>query len=253
MPAELEALPPLMSLPLVSTSSIHTRSLRVESASSEYLRLIETVVSSTELGPHTYHIPHTFRFGRDAVIPLYAVVKQKCQEEWIMQVIFDGFPTVFSFAHGHEVLELQRHFTGYQVTDCFEHVETLASLKGSRRNVFRQHPKQSGIAAVQIWEWPDESLTQGLSQLSPTSTNSSQTRTPASSLTPSQISRFGASDSATTIQVDHDTGKRAVVTQRNPPPVLVLFLQEPGQYTMLRVDSELLRVHHASMTQVVSY
>jgi hypothetical protein len=232
MPFELDAGLPLTALPLVPTSEVHTRNLLVyrDNVDTENLRLTEKVVSSTATTSHTHHFNHKFNIQRDIAVPLYTL-KQKTQVEWVIEVICDGTPLVFSFANRQDVLELQRFFTGYAVKDSFFQAETLARMKGSKRK-FRRKSEHHGLAEIQLWEWPDETL--GITQLSPTTTRSSQSQTPTSSLAPSELSM----SDAITVQTDHSTGRQAVVSDLNPPPLLVLFLQESDQYTILSIDGK---------------
>ncbi|OIW34286.1 hypothetical protein CONLIGDRAFT_638660 [Coniochaeta ligniaria NRRL 30616] len=228
MPFELDAGLPLTALPLVPTSEVHARNLLVyrDNVDTENLRLTEKIVSSTATTSHTHHFNHKFNIQRDIAVPLYTL-KQKTQLEWVIEVICDGTPLVFSFANRGDVLELQRFFTGYEVKDSFLGAETLARLKGSKRK-FRGKSEHHGMAEIQLWEWPDEIRT----QLSPMTTRSSDSRTPTSSLAPSELSM----SDAVTVQTDHSTGRQAVVSDLNPPPLLVLFLQESDRYTMLGID-----------------
>lgn len=238
MLCELDAGLPLTALSLVPTSEVHTRNLLVyrDNADAESLRLTEKVVSSTTTTSHTHHFNHKFNLQRDIAVPLYTL-KQKTQLEWVIEVICDGTPLVFSFANRQDVLELQRFFTGYEVTDSFHDAETLARLKGSKRK-FRGKSEHHGMTEIQLWEWPDEN--RGVTQLSPTTTQSSHSRTPTSSLAPSELSM----SDAVTVQTDHSTGRQAVVSDLNPPPLLVLFLQEPDRNTMLSIDGKLLPDFH---------
>lgn len=232
MPYELDAGLPLTALPLVPTSEVHTRNLMVyrDNVDTGSLRLTEKIVSSTSTTSHTHHFNHKFNIQRDIAVPLYTL-KQKTQSEWVIEVICDGTPLVFSFSRRQDVLELQRFFTGYEVKDSFIGAETLARLRGSKRK-FRGKSEHHGLAEIQIWEWPDE--TRGATQLSPTTTRTSDSRTPTSSLAPSELSM----SDAVTVQTDHSTGRQAVVSDLNPPPLLVLFLQESDRYTILSIDSE---------------
>jgi hypothetical protein len=43
---------------------------------------------------------------------------------------------------------------------------------------------------------------------------------------------------AVTVQTDYSTGRQAVVAEVGHPPVLVLFLQEPNRYTMMKMHGK---------------
>lgn len=233
MAFELEAGPPLTALPLIPTSEVHTRTLLVhrDTAETGVLRLTEKVVSYTATTSATDHFGYRFRIQRDTAVPLYTL-KEKTQPDWAIELICDGTPLVFSVADRQDILELQRFITGYEVKDTFWGGNTWARFKGSKRRL-RGKAEHDGVAEIQLWEWPDERHDN--TQLSPTTTRSSQSQTAASSMAPSLLS---VSD-AVTVHTDRRTGRSAVFTEVNPPPLLVFFLQEECQYTMLSIDGEL--------------
>ena len=234
MAYELEASLLLTALALVPTTEIPSRDLLVyrDNTEDDALRLIERFAYLTATTSPYCPFGHNFRIQRDIAVPLYTL-KQDTQQEWAIEVICDGRPLVFSFSNKPDVLELQRFLTGYEVKTSFLGAEAWFKLKRSvtkRRRKSEHH----GVAEIQLWEWPDES--QGVTQLSRTTTRSSRNRTPASSVAPSEFSR----SDAVTVQTDYSTGRQAVIAALNHPPLLVLFLQESKHYTMLSIDSELL-------------
>jgi len=227
---ELGADAPSTVLPLVPTSEGDTRHLLVyrDHSLRENLRLTEKVVSSTSATQHEREYNYTFSISKDIAVPLYTA-KQETQPEWALKVICHGKQLVFSFANRRDVLNLQRFITGYEVKDSFFGTESLLKLKASfRKRRFKS--EHHGIAEIQLWEQPDES--RGTTQLSPVMTGSSQIQTPPASIAPSEISM----SDAVTVQTDHSTGRQAIVTELTAPPLLVMFIRESNQYTMLSID-----------------
>ena len=48
---------------------------------------------------------------------------------------------------------------------------------------------------------------------------------------------------AVTVQTDHSTGKQAIVTELTAPPLLVMFIRESNQYTMVSIDGTPIEPH----------
>jgi hypothetical protein len=236
---ELEGDPPLTVLPLVTTIEGQVRRLLVyrDHDVPGALRLTEEVISSHSMRHYERVDNHTFSISHDIAVPLYTL-KHESQQEWAMQVNCHGRPLILSFADRQEVLTLQRVLTGYGVTDSFFGVETLLGLKSHWKKLkFHSKTEHHGMAELQLWEWPDESL--ATTQVPQANTQSSQLQTPPASIAPSERSM----SDAVTVQTDRSTGRQAIVTEVTPPPLLVMFLREPKHYTMIRIDGTVAETH----------
>jgi hypothetical protein len=240
-PAELDAGHATESVLLASSSSSSSgrRELSIyrESDNGLLLRLVERIWSDTQ--PPTCQIIERFLdLQEDTVLPIYAVSAPP-RAEWDMEVLYakGKSPIVYQLRDRQQVFRMQRVLTGYRAAKHFENIRCTVIYKNRRLPVVGRALSMQGKGEVQLWRWPKAQPSNFPLPLSPASSHTGSLP-PQRELTRSMVPDTVRRHSGVSVQSDL-RGQERVVLISSPPPVLVVFMQENKQYTMLKTDGKL--------------
>lgn len=235
-PVELDAGHATESVLLASSSSSGRRELSIycESDNGLLLRLVERIWSDTE-PPTCQQIERFLDLEDDTVLPIYAVSAPP-RAEWDMEVLYakGKSPIVYQLRDRQQVFRMQRVLTGYRAAKHFENIRCTVIYKNRRLPVVGRALSMQGKGEVQLWRWPKAQPSNVPLPLSPASSHTGSLPLQRES------TRSMVPDTVCPVSVQSDLrGQERVVLISSPPPVLVVFMQENEQYTMLKTDGKL--------------